>query len=388
MSSLLRRPGFSALAVLTLLGTASAFFVFTKRHGSLHAAPLPETPAQKKYRAGLESLAKGSLNGAEAAFKLSLRLDSDQVAPLLGLSEVALKRGDLQETEKYLEQALRIDPKSADVQTSWGRYLLLRHKFPEAEKAFKTASKLNPKAVQPLTDLGDLYLTVLHNPKEAIPTYQAVLAREPNHAGARYALGVALATVGQLDKAKVQFGKAAKLAPTNPLPWQSLGKLYVTRKEYDKAVKAYAMALRAQPKFILARLARGDVSMERGQWDQALGEYRKALRIDPLSAEAKLKIGMVLERQGQLDEAAQAYLETLQLDPKQAVAYNNLAWIAVGRKAQLDEAILWAKRAVELAPHIWQFHDTLGKVQQARGELKEAEATLKYASTLSAQSPN
>jgi tetratricopeptide (TPR) repeat protein len=53
--------------------------------------------------------------------------------------------------------------------------------------------------------------------------------------------------------------------------------------------------------------------------------------------------------------------------------------MAAERKAALDEALEWSKKAVELAPAVVLFQDTLGWVYRSRGDLSEAAAVLEQA---------
>ena len=60
----------------------------------------------------------------------------------------------------------------------------------------------------------------------------------------------------------------------------------------------------------------------------------------------------------------------------------NLAWLAAERKTQLDAALTWARKAVELEPKVPQFQDTLGWVHRARGALDKAADVLQKATKI------
>ena len=206
--------------------------------------PKPASSAEAAYRRGLESLNKGDLHEAEAAFKEAVQLEPKAVQPLLGLADVAVRQKNPKQAEAYLQQASNLAPQSVDVQSAWGRYLYHQQRFNEAEAAFKKAIALDPQAVAPHIDLGDLYLGALQKPQEAIEAYRTALKLDPSHAGAHYALGSALAATNDLEAAQVAFTEASRLAPNNPLPSQALGQLYAVRQEYDKALEAFAHVLR------------------------------------------------------------------------------------------------------------------------------------------------
>ncbi len=338
-----------------------------------------EAPARISSRKGMAALVKGDLDTAESAFKESLRLDPKAVPSLVGLAEVMLKRSRPKEAEELLQTALETAPQHAPVYNVWGRYLYTQKKFTEAEAAFKKAISLRPQEISSYIELGDLYLNGLQKPQEAIAVYREAVALDRHHAGAHYALGLALTTTAETDQAISELKEASRLAPTNPQPFQALGRLYAARKEYQLAFDALDMALKAQPLFVQAYLERGDIFLEKGERDRALLEYQRALKISPKFADAHVKIGLVQQQNNRPDEAEQSYQLAIELDPQQAIAYNNLAWLAAERKMKLDEGLAWAEKAIQLSPQVPFFYDTLGWVYRARKEMGLAAATLEKA---------
>src|SRR6516225_8460 len=63
--------------------------------------PKSASSAETAYRRGLESLSKGDLRAAEAAFKEAAQLEPKAVQPLFGLADVALKQQDSKQAEAY-----------------------------------------------------------------------------------------------------------------------------------------------------------------------------------------------------------------------------------------------------------------------------------------------
>lgn len=347
--------------------------------------PVPQrkaTPAQTRFEAGNTALSKQDLGVAEAAFKESVKLDPKAAGPVLGLALVSAKRGQKTAAEQYFKQALALEPNSAEVQTRWGQYLYSQHDIPQAEGALKKAVSLDAKAVAARVNLGDLYLTAYHKPDEAIKEYRAALEVTPDHAGAHYALALALLSKNDSAKGEAELIQAAKLAPANPLPQNALGRLYAGQKQYDKALNSFDAALKASPSFAAAHLERGDVFSIKGDDDNALKEYAAALKSNPNLPDAQVLIGMVQQRRSRWAEAQQAYLAAIKINPNVAVAYNNLAWMAAERKVDLDQALQWANKAVGLAPKVPEFVGTLGWVQYAKGDLTKSAQTLQTAAAL------
>jgi len=332
------------------------------------------------YQQGLTSLAIGKVDQAEQAFQESLRRDPSDLPALVGLAEIALRRNEPNKAADHLRKALGKAPQNAGVQTAWARYLYTQRRFPEAEQAIRKAIQLDPKAVAPKVDLGDILYRALRRPKEAVKAYEEALALDPKHAGAHYALGLALAGSGELARAQAELEASARLAPTNPLPPLALGGLHVALGQTARALDLFAEALKVEPKFFAAHLARGDVFLAAGDRDKALTEFGKAAELAPHLGLAQVKLGMTWQAKGRAAEAEKAYLNAIALDPGQAVGFNNLAWLAAERKGNLDQALKWAQRATKLAPKQAQFQDTLGWVYRARGELGRALTVLREAS--------
>lgn len=340
------------------------------------------SPAATHYRTGLGALGKNDFGAAEAAFMESAKADPKFAAALLGLAHVAVKRNQIKAAETWLQKALSIASDNADVQTSWGRYLYAQQKFSKAEIAFKKAISADPGAFAPRIDLADLYLNGLRNPKEAVEAYRAALAIQADHGGAHFGLATALALSGQQTEAAGEFETAGKFAPGNPLPWQALGQLHVEQKQYDKALEAFGKALKAQSDFALVYVSRGDVFTLKGEDSRAIQEYQAALKIAPKYSLAHMRLASTYHRLKRFPESEAAYLAVIDSEPRSALAYNNLAWLSVERKTHLNEALVWAKKAVELAPSTAQFQDTLGWVYRARGEVDKAASVLEKASTI------
>jgi superkiller protein 3 len=346
------------------------------------SATTPQTPAEKYYHKGIEALAKDEINQAKEAFQKSLQEDPKLVKSLLGLAEVHFKEKQIEEAGKILKQALSLAPEHADVHNAWGRYLYLEKRFAEAEAALQKASALDPQNAASRIDLGDLYLNALQKIPEAEQAYRDALAIDPKHAGARYALGMALMSLGRPNQAKTEFDEAGRLAPDNPLPFYALAHLYKGENDFPKALQFLEEVLKIRPNFINAYTERGDIYLAFGQHEKALKEYEKILQVDRDFVSAYVKIGMVHQIRQNWDEAQKAYQTALAIDPNQAFACNNLAWMNLERQGDLTEALRWAEKAVELAPGVAQFWDTLGWVHRGRGEKDLAVAALKKAVAL------
>lgn len=343
--------------------------------------------SERYYRDGLEQLVAGDLPGAERSFRKALENHPGSVGPLLGLAEIAFKRKQLDEAGALLQQAVKISPDNPYAQTSLGRYLRLKQQYLEAREAFRKAAALDPKAVEPRMALGDLELTVFGRAKEAVDAYQSALAIDPNRAAAHYALGIAEFKLGDSERAITELRRASELEPSNPLPLLELARIYVVLKKPDDALSAVNGALKIQPSLAEASLLRGDILLAKGDLSKAEAEYKRlALRYKQLAA-PRLRLAMLYQQQGRTDAAIEWYRLAIQTDTQSALAYNNLAWLLSNQKPSLAEAERLARKAVELAPDVAQFYDTLAQIYRAEGKLSNSYSAMAKAAQLAPTDP-
>lgn len=112
------------------------------------------------------------------------------------------------------------------------------------------------------------------------------------------------------------------------------------------------------------------VSYERdGNFELAEREYKEALKDTPM---AHFYLGNLYFEQNLFDRAESEYRTALrQVDEQQAgPIYNNLAWLLHTQGKNTDEAVLLARKAVELATPEQQptFENTLNSIMAARKE--------------------
>jgi tetratricopeptide (TPR) repeat protein len=100
----------------------------------------------------------------------------------------------------------------------------------------------------------------------------------------------------------------------------------------------------------------------RAETDLALREYERAADLDGQWDRPLVNLGNVLAGQQDWKKAAGSYRKALDRNPANAEAMNNLAWVLL-RQGELEQARIWAERAVEACPDNPAFLDTLAEVK-------------------------
>jgi predicted O-linked N-acetylglucosamine transferase (SPINDLY family) len=129
-------------------------------------------------------------------------------------------------------------------------------------------------------DLGNILL-MLGRTLEAIAAYRSAMQADPNHAGVRTNLGVALYESGQAEQALVEFRRAVELDPSLPEGYNNLGGADRSLGRFGESIKAYRTACELRPNGAEAHANLASVLKEAGQVDEAIAEAKRSLSIDP-----------------------------------------------------------------------------------------------------------
>ncbi len=359
-----------------------AFALLMSPRGMPDMPSAADNPAIRQYETGMSALLNKDWRTAETAFKESARLDPASPLPLIGLADIAAQNKRSSEAWTWLQKASEAAPKSGLPYHAMGRFHYNEKAYAKAEQAFKKALATAPDNIVFNLDLADLYANNLSKPESALPYYSKATELNPKHAGAHHGKGMVLWKLKRMGEAESSLRKAAELSPGSPISWQALGALQVEQNKSDAALVAFQNALKAQAAFSPALMGKGDAYLGLGDMKQALSAYQQAAKITPKDAMAHLKMGMAFQGLGRQSDAEAAYKRSIALNPKLALAYNNLAWMAADSRTHLANAEQWAIKAVELAPGVADFLDTLGWVYRAQAQYAQAEKTLQRAAQL------
>lgn len=147
------------------------------------------------------------------------------------------------------------------------------------------------------------------------------------------------------------------------------------RPEQD-AVGYFRAAVAIRPASAIAHNYLG-VSLGRTrQLDSALMEFRTACKLDPTYAVPHSNLGLALSYKGDVEGAVTEYRQAIKLDSSYALAHNNLAnLLSTCKDPQFHDplqAVMEARRAVELKPDSGMYWNTLGEAYHSAGQWEQA----------------
>ena len=192
----------------------------------------------------------------------------------------------------------------------------------------------------------------------------------------RSQLGESLAMVQKYDMSLSQ----ATTSSLEALKSLSLGDSKHSSGDELGAIPDYQRAVELDPNFAMAYARLGTVYSNLGQNELSEENRKKAFELrDRASEREKLYITEhYYADSGQLDKGITALELFKQTYPNDPIPYNNLA-IIYSQFGQFDNALINAKRAVELDPDMVSGYENLAQAYAGLGRVAEARATLSSA---------
>ncbi len=364
-------------------------------------------------------LARGQYDSARKVLLQVLVLADDTYPAHVLLARIYAQEKEVGNAVRHYKEALAINW-SSELELEAGELYLQNKDYTEAEALFKKILARENNNEEAGLALVQVYLL---QKKEAAALGELKRLKKQSENPGRIEL--AIARVYAQNK---QYAKAADILQDlltredRPQTRYLLSIIYFQLKEYEKALtqlqqisrdaEAYEDSVFLQIRLLrlLKRpedavrvleeaLANRDVSnldlyillatLYQVQGNDELGEevYDRALALHPDNAELLYEYGLFLEQAGKQDQAIAMMQKVLALEPDNAAALNYIGYTWADLGENLDQALDYIKRAVELKPENGYIRDSLGWVHFQLGHLDKAQKELEKAVILSSDDP-
>ena len=268
------------------------------------------------------------------AERFSAAVDANAILLYL-VAEAQAEQGQVDRAEKTADRALKLNPTNQQDDIFQHYFaagtLQVRGRFAWAKREYRHIIAQGQPTADTTVRVQYLLSEMLHDigeDREAAEvleqTVQAVGANRPPEAQ------IVARTLGEV-RARMHYFHACH--------WLAKGDLVKQREELDKALEADA----------------GDI-------DVLIACYRIP---DPKPAYRE-KIRNLIRR------TAADLREKVIDEPENPANCNQFAWLVGNTEGNLDEALLYSKKSVELTPAAGGYYDTLGRVYFAKGDLDNA----------------
>lgn len=298
--------------------------------------------------AGLAHHQAGRLAAAEAAYRLVLAREPGQPNALYLCGVLRLASGRAEEAERLLRRAVRVRPDDAETC------------FAHANALYRIGKRA-----------------------EAIARYRTLVARWPEHTGARINLSNALRETGEAEAAlaEVEAAVAGANGEIRAAAETTRGAALLSLQRTEEAIDAYRAAIASESGHAAAHAGLAASLLRAERPAEALAAAECAALLAPELVEAEFLRAMALAGL-KAGPAAIAGLErTIARDPGHAKAHLNLGNL-LAEEDRLEEAEASCRRAIALEPGLVEAHASLGYLLTAQGRLGEAIAACKAALAL------
>jgi len=161
-------------------------------------------------------------------------------------------------------------------------------------------------------------------PQTAISMAQRAIAARPDFVEAYQLLGVAQRQCGHLNDAITSLKRAVELNADYFDARLNLGNALLDAADTQAASAQYEAALALNPRSASAHNNQGNLFRELRRPADAMAAYRRAIALDPAHARARANLGNMLKDLGDIDAAITAFRRSLALAPNEPDVWSNL----------------------------------------------------------------
>nr|WP_319491173.1 tetratricopeptide repeat protein [uncultured Desulfobacter sp.] len=335
--------------------------------------------------------------------------EPDLVKARINLAKLEMIQGKAEEAETQVDQVLDTDPRNIDAQYLKGRLALARGDGDEAVSRFRAVTEAHPDYLEGYIGLANAHV-LGKNYDLALDILKKALKQAPN--SAKILKNMVRVNVLKKDTraAEENLKQIVSLDPYNIGSIAGLGDFYLSQNRYDEAMTQYRLIQQSKKGEDLGRLRMAEVLARTNRVDQAIDELEAGTENTKNSSVFVTSLGKLYLKEGRQSEAIEKFNEALEIDPDNKLAWltlaeiyehnqeyekaialykqglarhkdvwsaaNNLAFL-LGKnrtsKADLDDALKYARMALELNPGSGLVLDTLGWVSYKAGDLQQAE---------------
>jgi tetratricopeptide (TPR) repeat protein len=321
---------------------------------------------------GQLQIKQAQTRAAEQTFKSGLALHPTSGELHSALGALKHQQGDLVNAHTEYRKAILVDPTNVFGYIKYAKFLLAQGETSATLSQYLTATQISPLSAQAWSGVGDVYQR-LGRFSAAAQAYLTATSLIPDPYVSAYGeLEKVNSLLGQTDATALNaYRNAAKTFPGSPIPWLSLGNIYLGRGNLIDAQSSYQHALDLEPSNMEAHSALARVYQLKSDWASAKAQYDQAIAMQPGNALAHLALGDGWLAQGNYPLASLEYRRAISLDQSSALPYLALGTLAQAQN-NLPAAVDRYQQATVTDPTNLAGWLSLGEAYQSMHQLEAA----------------
>ncbi|WP_326533298.1 XrtA/PEP-CTERM system TPR-repeat protein PrsT [Pseudorhodoferax sp.] len=298
----------------------------------------------------------------------AIAAEPTEAAPRVLLIDFLIQQKDPKQAVTIGQAGVAALPDNAMMLDAAGRAQLAAGDVNQATTTLARAAVLQPQAPAPLLRLADAQ-QIAKNPAAAEESLRKALELQPNLLDAqRRLIGLRLEQ-NRLQDAVTLARAVQKQRPKEHIGYMLEGEARLSKKDMDGAITAFQTGLKAAPapELMVRLLATLRMAGKGADADRQASGWQQS---NPKDVIVPLYLADLAMGDKRMADAEKIYLNVVKQQPNNAVAYNNLAWVASELKR--DNALSYAEKANELAPNQAAFIDTWAMLLADKQDYKKA----------------
>jgi len=326
----------------------------------------PDLPAAHFFE-GKILAAEGKWDSAEAELQRTLQLEPNFVAACDLLAQSYVARNKLPQAVDQLQALLSKNPNGTPTLMTLALVYDRMNDFPKARDAYEKLLSTQPNFVPALNNLAYLYTERLNNLDKAYELASKARQLLGQDASVGDTFGWVLYKRGNYQQALPILQESAQKAADKPEIQYHLGMTAYMMGQTDLAKAALKKAASAAQDFPGKDEGKRRLALIEGGGDLPISQLEAMAKEQPTDVIVQMRLGEAYRKQGAADKAAAALEQALKLNPKLTAAATELAQLNAGPLRNKEQALVYAKKARELAPGDPQVAGILGKVAYDSG---------------------
>jgi tetratricopeptide (TPR) repeat protein len=312
---------------------------------------------QKDYENGITDLKK------------AVELDPTSINIRIDLARAYVLMKDFTGAEAALHEALTVDPRSSEARLELADFFAQTGHADKAEAEYKRVLDMAPDLQVGYTKLAGFYQSQGRY-SDAERMYQQLVVRYDME-GPQIHLGDYYTYVGQIEKARAAYQRAAALNPRSVAARNKLLDCDLNAGKLDEAEARIARILEKNPLDVVGQMYDARARLARGKTQEAIDVLHRLVLDAPQSANGHYYYGLALLAKGDLSQARRELTEAVKLSPVMYEARTRLAAVHLAEGSP-DLAIREAKAAIRLNPLRAQPFFVLGDAYLTKKDLTKA----------------
>ncbi len=319
-----------------------------------------------RYDLGRAYQLKGDLNAAKAQFQGAIQKRGDFLPSRAALALISLQQRQPESAIRYTSEILAYDPRNYQARLLHSVSLIATERYHEAHTELDRLLADYPRNKDIQLQFGFLAIAQKKY-KDAEQIFGKLY--QPGDQDTRAAAGLAetYSAESQFDKTLQFLTDQLKRSPGSSELRQLLANVAARAARYDVAIAEYQTLLSQNPKSAQLYFREGELYIQKEDFAHSISALQRAEEIMPNDANVIVLLAYSLAKTGQVDQAKASYRRALQLKPDDPMVLNELAFLLAEKDIDLDEALKYVQRALQILPREAAFADTLGWIYLKKG---------------------